>query len=56
MVRFSEELAIDKGFDKMVLSARDTAVSFYLRLGYELVGEPFEEVTIPHRKMLKLLP
>jgi predicted GNAT family N-acyltransferase len=39
----------------MVLNARDTAIPFYLHLGYELVGEPFVEVGIPHRKMRKAL-
>ena len=29
------------------------AVPFYLRLGYEIVGDQFEEVTIPHFKMKK---
>ncbi|MBN9501019.1 MAG: hypothetical protein BGO01_05205 [Armatimonadetes bacterium 55-13] len=53
MVIYSEEFARAKGFKVMTLNARDTAVHFYLRLGYEVVGEPFEEVTIPHRKMQK---
>lgn len=55
MVLFSEEFAKGKGYEKMVLSARDTAVQFYLSLGYEAVGAPYEEVTIPHQKMLKKL-
>lgn len=55
LVEFSERVAQEKGFKNMVLNARDTAVPFYLRLGYEIEGEPFEEVTIPHRKMRKAL-
>jgi len=39
----------------MVLHAREAAIPFYLRLGYELEGEPFTEVGIPHRRMVKLL-
>ena len=39
----------------LTLHARETAVAFYLRLGYRVVGEPFVEVTIPHRTMEKLL-
>jgi predicted GNAT family N-acyltransferase len=39
----------------MILHARATAVPFYLRLGYTVVGEPFEEVGIPHRGMEKAL-
>jgi predicted GNAT family N-acyltransferase len=39
----------------MVLHARETAVPFYLKLGYEVVGGQFEEVGIPHFKMEKKL-
>jgi N-acetylglutamate synthase-like GNAT family acetyltransferase len=53
LVAFSERVAREKGYSRMVLHARDTAVPFYLRLDYEIEGEPFEEVTIPHRKMAK---
>jgi predicted GNAT family N-acyltransferase len=55
VVELSEQVARARGFNEMVLHARDTAVPFYLRLGYEVFGEPFEEVTIPHRKMRKYL-
>lgn len=51
LVRFSEEFASHRGFTKMILSARSTAIPFYERLGYEVVGEPYEEVTIPHSMM-----
>jgi predicted GNAT family N-acyltransferase len=37
------------------LHARDIAIPFYLKLAYELEGEPFEEVGIPHRAMIKHL-
>lgn len=55
LVVFSEETARAAGFRTMTLHARETAVPFYLRLGYALVGEPFEEVTLPHREMQKSL-
>ncbi len=55
LVLFSERIARERGFARMVLHARDNAVPFYLRLGYELEGEEFEEVTIPHRAMGKAL-
>ena len=55
LVRFFEERAVANGFNKIVLSAREPAVQFYLPLGYSVEGEPFEEVTIPHRKMIKWL-
>lgn len=55
LVEFSETIASQRGFKRMVLHARDTAVPFYLRLGYAIEGDPFEEVSIPHRKMAKSL-
>lgn len=55
LVRFSEQFAGERGFHRMVLHARDTAIPFYLKLGYQIEGEPFEEVTIPHRQMAKNL-
>ena len=39
----------------MTLHARDTAIPFYKKLGYECVGEPFVEVTILHQAMQKRL-
>lgn len=53
LVEFSESFAAEQGFRRMTLNARDTAVPFYLSQGYELEGEPFVEVTIPHRRMAK---
>jgi GNAT superfamily N-acetyltransferase len=38
---------------KITLSARDSAVSFYLKLGYAIEGDYFTEVGIPHRHMAK---
>jgi GNAT superfamily N-acetyltransferase len=55
LVLFSERLAKDRGYKRMVLNARDTAVPFYLRLKYEVEGEQFEEVGIPHFRMAKNL-
>lgn len=53
LVNASEEYVRKAGGTEINLHARDTAVPFYLRLGYEPVGEPFEEVTIPHQAMVK---
>ena len=55
LVRASEIFAIENGFTDMELNARDTAIEFYIKLGYEKVGEMFEEVSIPHFKMVKNL-
>lgn len=55
MVAFSEVYARQNGFKKMVLHARETACPFYDKLGYQRVGERFNEVDIPHFKMEKVL-
>lgn len=53
LVAESEGYATTLGFQRMVLHARETAVPFYLRLGYVVEGEKFEEVTVPHWRMRK---
>lgn len=55
LVRASEQIARERGFLVMRLHARDSAVPFYARLGYEVEGPEFEEVGIPHRKMARPL-
>lgn len=55
LVDASEALARRMGFRRIVLHARETAVPFYLNAGYTVIGDRFEEVTIPHFKMGKEL-
>lgn len=55
IMRFAEMLARDKGYRVLTMHARDTALGFYEKQGYKVVGEMFYEVTIPHHKMEKLL-
>lgn len=42
-----------QGATSIILHARVSAATFYQKLGYEVQGEDFEEVGIPHRKMSK---
>jgi len=56
VVRESERVAAGRGYSRMELHARETAVPFYLSMKYEVEGEPFVEVSIPHRAMVKTLP
>jgi predicted GNAT family N-acyltransferase len=51
LVAYGETVAKAAGHQEIVLHARETVVPFYLSLGYETVGERFEEVGIPHFKM-----
>ncbi len=55
MVADCEGLCKEKGFNKIVLNARDTAIPFYEKLNYTKVGKPFIEVKIQHYKMEKTL-
>ena len=55
LVRFAEGFARERGFTVMTLHARESAVPFYERLGYEREGERFEEVSVPHWRMWKAL-
>ncbi len=50
-----EALALAHGVVEIMLHARQTAVPFYLRLGYEIVGEPLQEVGLPHLPMRRML-
>jgi predicted GNAT family N-acyltransferase len=53
MMNYAEQLAKDAGFKKMVMNARKTAKGFYEKLGYEIKGDEFVEVTLPHFYMQK---
>lgn len=55
IINFAERYAIDNGFDILTMHARKVATGFYLRLGYEIRGEEFTEVGIPHYEMRKIL-
>jgi predicted GNAT family N-acyltransferase len=55
IISFAENIARDRGFGKMVMNARDSAVGFYEKLGYKVVGDAFTEVNLPHHKMEKRL-
>ncbi len=52
---FSENIARDLGYKKLIMHARKTALGFYEKLGYSVSGPEFVEVTIPHLVMEKIL-
>jgi predicted GNAT family N-acyltransferase len=54
-MNFAENVARDRGYKVLHMHARKSAVGFYKKLGYEVVGDEFEEVTIPHYEMQKNL-
>ncbi|MDD5274293.1 MAG: GNAT family N-acetyltransferase, partial [Methylovulum sp.] len=55
LVKAFEKEAGRRGVHNIVLHARQTAVAFYRSLNYEAKGGIFEEIGIPHQKMVKLL-
>lgn len=55
IISFAENLARDKGYKKIMMHARDTAIGFYERAGYHIEGDMFMELGIPHHIMVKEL-
>ncbi len=52
---WAEDFAVFKGYKSIEMHARKYAIPFYEKLGYQVLGEEFMEVTIPHFLMRKLL-
>ncbi len=55
IMNFAETLARDKGYKKLTMHARDTAIGFYERCGFKILGDGFIEVSVPHHVMEKRL-
>lgn len=57
LVQFAERIASAHRFSKIVLSARTTALNFYLKMGYKTVGEEYisKSTNILHIEMIKSL-
>jgi predicted GNAT family N-acyltransferase len=51
----AEDWGRDQGYQLMVLNARLGAEGFYARYGYLAEGKPFDENTVPHIRMTKVL-
>jgi len=44
-----------RGFRNLVLHARGSAVGFYEKLGYAVIGDEFIDVTLAHFRMMKVV-
>lgn len=55
LVGFAEELAKVERFSRMILHARESALPFYAKLGYQRVGSRFFEIQLPHWEVRKNL-
>jgi len=52
---FAEQVAKRRGYSTIRMHARKTAVGFYEKIGYHIIGDEFTEVGIPHYEMVKTL-
>lgn len=55
LMYFAENIARDKGYSRLTMHARKSALGFYEKCGYTINSEEFYEVTIPHYEMVKQL-
>lgn len=55
IMSFAETIAKDKGYKYMLMHARDSAIGFYEKFGYKVIGTTFVEVNLPHHVMEKEL-
>ncbi|HUQ66348.1 MAG TPA: GNAT family N-acetyltransferase [Flavitalea sp.] len=55
LMQFAENIARDRGYRKITMHARKSATGFYEKLGYNISGGEFVEVTLPHVVMEKRL-
>ena len=53
ILSFAEEICKQKKNNSIILHARETAVEFYKKSGYQVFGEMYYEVSIPHFNMEK---
>ena len=55
ILAFAENIARDTGYRILMMHARKTAMGFYEKQGYNIHGDEFLEVSIPHYEMRKKL-
>lgn len=55
LMSFAENLARDRGYKILSMHARKNTLGFYEKMGYVVVGDEFNEITIPHYVMEKKL-
>jgi predicted GNAT family N-acyltransferase len=55
ILQFAEETAKGRGYKVLMMNARDAVLDFYKKCGYDIAGDQFFEVGIPHHVMEKKL-
>ena len=53
LLRTVEQALLQDGVRHFTLHAREQAIGFYRKCGYEPVGGPFTEIGLPHQRMDK---
>jgi predicted GNAT family N-acyltransferase len=53
IMSFAENLSRDKGYKKLIMHARNSAIGFYEKFGFKVKGPEFTEVNLPHHLMEK---
>lgn len=53
LIQGVEEVLRQRNFRRIEMDAREEAIGFYTKLGYEIEGDEFTQVTIPHYRMTK---
>lgn len=51
LLRHLLDLAKQRGYERIALSAQQSVMEFYLKQGFEPVGPPHVEVGLPHQNM-----
>ncbi|MBK7763726.1 MAG: GNAT family N-acetyltransferase [Bacteroidetes bacterium] len=55
LMGYAENFCKLNGYQLIELHARKSAIQFYIKLNYQLIGNEFEEVGVPHYRMEKRL-
>lgn len=55
IIDFAEKVAVENGYYRLMMHARDAVIPFYQKCGYHIYDDGFTEVGIPHHKMKKVL-
>ena len=55
LIQATEDNLSRQGYKRIELFARKSVIGFYQKLGYQMEGEEFREIGIPHIKMQKTI-
>lgn len=55
LVRYAEQVAVEHGYRIMMAHARESVIDFYYKLDYQVIGDRFIEIGIPHLHIAKEL-